>query len=295
MELLSAPNEITAPPIPSVTPARVQGHLEICQLSFAYRARPNTLALNQLSLDIQPGQRVALVGPSGAGKSTLFDLILRFYDPANGSICIDGIDIRELDPSAWRSQLGLVPQQPALFTGTLADNIRYGKPDASETEIEAAARAAYAWEFISRLPDRLNTHIGEGGLQLSGGQRQRIAIARALLKNPAILLLDEATSALDAESEHMVQQALETLMKGRTSLVIAHRLSTVIDADCIAVMDQGRLIDIGTHQTLLSRCPLYARLAELQFGMHDAPGEITHANPHSDKVASATYTTASEA
>lgn len=269
MELLSARNEITAPAQPKRLPERVSGQLHIQNLSFAYPARANILAIDQLSLNIQPGSRVALVGPSGAGKSTLFDLILRFYDPVAGSIKIDGTDIRALDPAAWRAQLGLVPQQPALFTGTLADNIRYGKPDASDHELEAAARAAYAWEFIERLPEKLDTPIGEGGLQLSGGQRQRIAIARALLKNPAILLLDEATSALDAESEHMVQQALEGLMKGRTSLVIAHRLSTVIDADCIAVMEHGRLIALGTHQDLLPRCPLYARLAELQFGMRE--------------------------
>lgn len=274
MELLSAKNEITTPPQPATLPARISGHLHINDLTFAYRSRPDTLAINRLSLDVKPGSRVALVGPSGAGKSTLFDLILRFYDPAAGNISIDGIDIRALAPSAWRAQLGLVPQQPALFTGTLAENIRYGKPDATDAELESAARAAYAWEFIARLPDKLNTQIGEGGLQLSGGQRQRIAIARALLKDPAILLLDEATSALDAESEHMVQQALEGLMKGRTSLVIAHRLSTVIDADCIAVMEQGRLIDIGTHHDLLRRCPLYARLAELQFGLRDDAVEL---------------------
>lgn len=273
MELLSARNEITAPPRPSALPARVKGHLQLHKLRFAYPSRPESLAIDQLNLDVKPGQRVALVGPSGAGKTTLFDLILRFYDPASGSISIDGIDIRQLDPNDWRAQLGLVPQQPALFTGTLIENIRYGKPDATDREVEDAARAAYAWEFIERLPERLNTSIGEGGLQLSGGQRQRIAIARALLKNPAILLLDEATSALDAESEHMVQQALDGLMKDRTSLVIAHRLSTVIDADCIAVMDQGRLIATGTHHDLLHSCPLYARLAELQFGMREELAE----------------------
>lgn len=273
MELLSARNEITAPPHPTPLPARVKGHLQLHKLRFAYPSRPDSLAIDQLNLDVKPGQRVALVGPSGAGKTTLFDLILRFYDPASGSISIDGIDIRQLAPSDWRAQLGLVPQQPALFTGTLIENIRYGKPDASDREVEAAARAAYAWEFIERLPERLNTSIGEGGLQLSGGQRQRIAIARALLKNPAILLLDEATSALDAESEHMVQQALDGLMKDRTSLVIAHRLSTVIDADCIAVMDQGRLIATGTHHDLLHSCSLYARLAELQFGMREELAE----------------------
>lgn len=273
MELLSARNEITAPPHPTSLPARVKGHLQLHRLRFAYPARPESLAIDQLNLDVKPGQRVALVGPSGAGKTTLFDLILRFYDPAAGSISIDGIDIRQLDPNDWRAQLGLVPQQPALFTGTLIENIRYGKPDATDRDVEDAARAAYAWEFIERLPERLNTSIGEGGLQLSGGQRQRIAIARALLKNPAILLLDEATSALDAESEHMVQQALDGLMKDRTSLVIAHRLSTVIDADCIAVMDQGRLIATGTHHDLLHSCALYARLAELQFGMREELAE----------------------
>lgn len=269
MELLSAPNEITAPPVPLTLPARSQGQLQLNHLSFAYASRPDTLALNDIHLSVTPGSRVALVGPSGAGKSTLFDLILRFYDPSAGGVSIDGIDIRQLDPHQWRQQLGLVPQQPALFTGTLAENIRYGKPDASDAELEQAARAAYAWEFIERLPQQLHTSIGEGGMQLSGGQRQRIAIARAILKNPAILLLDEATSALDAESEHMVQQALEELMRGRTSLVIAHRLATVVDADSIAVMEQGRLIAVGKHAQLLQTCPLYARLAELQFGSQD--------------------------
>jgi ATP-binding cassette subfamily B protein len=263
MELLHAESTIRAPQSP-VPPPHHAG-LQVAALEFCYPTRPEVNVLNNINLEITPGTRVALVGPSGAGKSTLFDLILRFYDPTAGHLLHDGNPIQQYDPAAWRKRLAWVPQHPALFTGSVLDNIRYGRPEASRPEIEEAARAAFAWEFIGRLPEGLDTQVGEGGTRLSGGQRQRIAIARALLQNPDILLLDEATSALDAESEHMVQLALERLMKGRTSLVIAHRLSTVIDADIIVVMEHGHIIAQGRHAELLESCNLYARLAELQF------------------------------
>ena len=206
------------------------------------------------------------MGPSGAGKSTLFDLLLRFFDPQGGRILIDGVPIDQLDPRELRASFALVSQNPALFFGSVEDNIRYGRLDASQAEVEAAARAAHAHEFIQRLPQGYQTHLGEAGLGLSGGQRQRLAIARALLADAPILLLDEATSALDAESEHLIQQALPSLMAGRTTLVIAHRLATVKQADRIAVIEQGRLAAIGRHAELIESSPLYARLAELQFG-----------------------------
>jgi len=270
MELLSARNEILPPPQPWPL-TQQHSDLTIEQLVFSYATRPHQRALDGVQLHIPAGMRVALVGPSGAGKSTLFDMILRFYDPLAGGIHYGGVDIREFHPATWRNRLAWVPQQPTLFTGSILDNIRYGRPDASEEAVERAARAAFAWEFIERLPQGLHTHIGEAGVRLSGGQRQRVAIARAILQDPDILLLDEATSALDAESEHMVQQALEVLMQGRTSLVIAHRLATIIDSDLIAVMEHGRIIAVGNHADLLQRCPLYARLAELQF---NTPEEV---------------------
>ncbi len=215
---------------------------------------------------MRAGETLALVGPSGAGKSTLFDLLLRFFDPQGGRILIDGVPIERLDPRELRACFALVSQNPALFYGTVEDNIRYGRLDASQAEVEAAARAAHAHEFIQRLPQGYQTHLGDAGLGLSGGQRQRLAIARALLADAPILLLDEATSALDAESEHLIQQALPRLMAGRTTLVIAHRLATVKQAERIAVIEQGRLAAIGSHAQLLAGSPLYARLAELQFG-----------------------------
>lgn len=221
--------------------------------------------MDGLSLLIQPGQTVALVGPSGAGKSTLFDLLLRFYDPQSGSILLDGLPLSALPPAELRAQFALVAQQPALFRGTVEANIRYGRPEASLADVEAAARSAHAHEFIVQLPQGYQTPLGEGGGGLSGGQRQRLAIARALLVNAPILLLDEATSALDAQSEHLIQQALPRLMVGRTTLVIAHRLATVQYADRIAVIDKGRLVAFGTHRQLLEDSPLYARLAALQF------------------------------
>ncbi|MBA6413926.1 ATP-binding cassette domain-containing protein [Parahaliea sp. F7430] len=232
---------------------------------FAYPARPQQAALKDFSLDIKAGQSLALVGPSGAGKSTVFELLQRFYDPQQGRITLDGIDLRDLSLQQLRSQIALVPQQAALFTGDVRYNIAYGRPEASDAEVIAAAKAAYAHEFIEQLPEGYQSHLGEQGVRLSGGQRQRISLARAILNKAEILLLDEATSALDADSEHKVQQALEELMHKRTTVIIAHRLSTILHADTIAVMDHGRLIATGTHQSLLETCPLYARLASLQF------------------------------
>ena len=265
MDLLHAESEITAPENPRKIIGKTKGSLIIDGLSFAYPTRLQTPALIDISLIIEPGENVALVGPSGAGKSTLFDLILRFYDPAVGSIRLEGIDIRELDPSELRSHIAVVAQQPAMFTGNVADNISYGDPTASAEAIEAAAKAAYAANFIEALPEKYESFLGESGIRLSGGQKQRIAIARAILKDPEILLLDEATSALDAESERQVQMALEKLMAQRTSLIIAHRLATVKNVDRIIVMDAGQLIAQGTHQELMGSCALYANLAELQF------------------------------
>jgi ATP-binding cassette subfamily B protein len=233
---------------------------------FAYPSRSDSYAIDGVDLQVAAGETLALVGPSGAGKSTLFDLLLRFFDPQGGRILIDGVPIDQLDPRELRASFALVSQNPALFFGSVEDNIRYGRLDASQAEVEAAARAAHAHEFIQRLPQGYQTHLGEAGLGLSGGQRQRLAIARALLADAPILLLDEATSALDAESEHLIQQALPSLMAGRTTLVIAHRLATVKQADRIAVIEHGRLAAIGSHAELIESSPLYARLAELQFG-----------------------------
>nr|VVM58219.1 Lipid A export ATP-binding/permease protein MsbA [Pseudomonas fluorescens] len=234
-------------------------------MHFAYPSRPTPPAIDGLSLTVEPGETLALVGPSGAGKSTLFDLLLRFYDPQQGHILLDGQDVSRLDPQDLRRHFALVAQNPALFFGTVQDNIRYGRADATVAQVEAAARSAHAHEFILQLPHGYQTHLGDAGLGLSGGQRQRLAIARALLVDAPILLLDEATSALDAQSEHLIQQALPTLMSGRTTLVIAHRLATVQHADRIAVIDQGRLVAIGSHRQLIAESPLYARLAALQF------------------------------
>ena len=247
----------------------VKGVLKLNQLGFHYESRPDHQALDDISLTIPSGGHIAIVGPSGAGKSTLFDLILRFYDPQNGSIELDGIEIRDIPLKELRENIGIVPQSPALFTTTVSENIRYGRPDASEEEVKAAAKAAYADEFIERLPDGYDSFVGESGVRLSGGQRQRIAIARAVLKNPRVLLLDEATSALDAESEHVVQKALTQLMKNRTTLVIAHRLATVVHADKIIVLDNGKIVGSGTHRALIQSNALYARLAKLQFSDAD--------------------------
>ena len=246
-------------------PERVAGNLQLDRLCFSYPSRPERYALEDLTLTINAGETLALVGPSGAGKSTLFDLLLRFYDPQQGQILLEGLPISQLDPQDLRRCFALVSQNPALFFGTVEDNIRYGNPQATDAQVEAAARIAHAHEFILQMPQGYQTHLGDGGLGLSGGQRQRLAIARALLVDAPILLLDEATSALDAQSEHLIQQALPSLMSGRTTLVIAHRLATVQNADRIAVMDHGKLVAIGTHAELIASNPLYARLAALQF------------------------------
>lgn len=265
-ELLSAGNAIVAPEQPQHLAQPVQGRIELQCVRFAYPSRSESYAIDGIDLQVAAGETLALVGPSGAGKSTLFDLLLRFFDPQSGRILIDGVPIDQLDPRELRACFALVSQNPALFFGSVEDNIRYGRLEASQAEVEAAARAAHAHEFIQRLPQGYQTHLGEAGLGLSGGQRQRLAIARALLADAPILLLDEATSALDAESEHLIQQALPSLMAGRTTLVIAHRLATVKQADRIAVIEQGRLAAIGSHAELIESSPLYARLAELQFG-----------------------------
>ena len=265
-ELLRAEPHIVAPARPAELPGKVAGRIEFDRAVFSYPSRPGERALDDFSLTVEPGDTVAVVGPSGAGKSTSFQLLLRFYDLQEGRIRIDGIDIARLDPGALRQVIGLVPQETVLFGESAMENIRYGRPGASDGEVREAARLAAADEFIERLPEGYDTFLGERGTRLSGGQRQRIAIARAILKDPPILLLDEATSSLDAESERLVQAALEGLVKDRTTLVIAHRLATVKKVDRILVMDRGRVEAIGSHEELIRSDPLYARLAELQFG-----------------------------
>ena len=269
-ELRAEQPTIAEPATPKPLPQPVKGAVAFDEVSFRYPTRPDALALDRFDLSIAPGEAVAIVGPSGAGKTTVFNLLLRFYDPEQGAVRLDGIDVRDLALHDLRRALAIVPQEPVLFTSSVADNIRYGRPDASDAEVRAAAEAASALSFIDALPQGFATDLGARGLRLSGGQRQRIAIARALLCNPAVLLLDEATSALDAESELAVQQALDRLMHQRTTLVIAHRLATVQKADRIVVVDQGRVVDVGRHAELVRRDGLYARLAELQFNLSAA-------------------------
>jgi ATP-binding cassette, subfamily B, bacterial len=266
MELLDARSPVASPARPSPLPAAQAGSsLAMTDVTFHYPSRPQQAALSHLTLAARPGETVALVGPSGAGKSTVFHLLLRFYDAQHGTVAIDGVAVRDMALADLRQRVGIVPQDSTIFSTSALENIRYGRPQASEAEVIAAAQAAFAHEFISALPQGYNTFLGERGVRLSGGQRQRISIARAMLKNPPLLLLDEATSALDAESERMVQAALESAMKDRTTLVIAHRLATVQRADRIVVMEHGRIVEEGTHAQLMARAGLYAQLAALQF------------------------------
>ncbi|WP_434711415.1 ABC transporter transmembrane domain-containing protein [Rhizobium sp. YTUHZ045] len=264
-ELLDEVSPISAPANPEALPSPSRGRVEFSDVHFAYPSRPGKSALHGLSFAVAPGETVAIVGPSGAGKSTVFSLLLRFYDPQQGSVAIDGVDARLATPDELRQRIAIVPQDVTIFAASIHDNIAFGRPGASREEVRAAALAAQADEFIARLDNGYETEVGERGVTLSGGQRQRIAIARAILKNAPVLLLDEATSALDAESETLVQKALDGLVDGRTTLVIAHRLATVLKADRILVMDQGRVVEEGTHQSLIRHGGIYARLARLQF------------------------------
>ncbi len=264
-EILGIAPAIAAPPSPVALPQPARGAIAFEHVGFAYPTRERDAVVRDLAFTVRPGERVAIVGPSGAGKTTVFQLLTRFYDPTVGRVLVDGVDLRQADPAAVRARIALVPQDPAIFSSSVADNIRFGRPDASDAEVRAAAERAAAWDFIAAMPDGADTLVGERGVTLSGGQRQRLAIARAILKDAPILLLDEATSALDAESETLVQRALDEVMRGRTTLVIAHRLATVVTADRILVMQNGAIVEEGTHAVLLARDGLYARLARLQF------------------------------
>ena len=265
-DLLDAQPDVKAPAHPRPMPAPARGELAFQGVTFAYPGRPELPALHDFSLSVKAGERVALVGPSGAGKSTVFRLLLRFYDPQAGAILVDGVDLKDADPAEVRARMALVAQDSPLFSGSALDNVRFGREDATAEELRAAVRAAQAEGFLQALPKGLDTAVGERARALSGGQRQRLAIARALVREAPILLLDEATSALDAENERLVQAALDRAMSGRTTLVIAHRLATVLKADRIVVMDEGRVVEQGTHHELVARNGLYARLASLQFG-----------------------------
>jgi len=264
-ELLDARPGVAAPPNPIPLPVPPRGEVAFENVTFAYPGRPDLPALRGFTISVRPGERVALVGPSGAGKSTVFRLLLRFYDPQGGRVLVDGVDVRDADPAQVRARMALVAQESPLFSGSASDNVRFGRDGASGLEIQAAVRAAQAEGFLSALPEGLATEVGDRARSLSGGQRQRLAIARALIREAPILLLDEATSALDAENEHLVQRALDEAMKGHTTLVIAHRLATVLKADRIVVMDEGRVVEEGTHADLVAKNGLYARLAALQF------------------------------
>src|SRR6202023_3411125 len=264
-EILRVKSAIAASASPRALPVPARGDVGFDNVSFAYPTRPDAPAVDGVSFAVRAGEKVAIVGPSGAGKSSLFHLLLRFYDPATGLISLDGVPIKAADPREVRARIALVPQESVVFAATARENIRFGRPDADDAEVERAADLAHATEFIRRLPGGFDAQLGERGVTLSGGQRQRIAIARAILRDAPLLLLDEATSSLDAESETLVQTALEELMRHRTTLVIAHRLATVLSCDRIMVMDQGRIVEQGTHQTLVARGGLYARLAKLQF------------------------------
>jgi ATP-binding cassette subfamily B protein len=266
-ELLAVEPAIKRPDEPVALPAPARGEVAFDRVRFAYPLRPEAIVLDGVSFRVRPGERVAIVGASGAGKSTVFHLILRFYDPLAGAVTFDGVRIADVDPADLRRHIALVPQDSVVFAASVRDNIRFGRPDATDAEIERAAALAHAAEFVERLPEGYDTAVGERGITLSGGQRQRIAIARAILRNAPLLLLDEATSALDAESETLVQAALERLMQKRTTLVIAHRLATVLSCDRILVLDSGRIVEEGTHESLVVAGGLYARLARLQFEM----------------------------
>jgi ATP-binding cassette subfamily B protein len=264
-EILRVKPEIAAPAAPRALPVPTRGDVNFEDVSFAYPMRPELPAIDRVSFSVKAGEKVAIVGPSGAGKSTLFHLLLRFYDTTSGTISLDGVPIKQADPSEVRKHIALVPQDSVVFGASARDNIRFGRPEATDAEVERAAELAHASEFIRRMPEGFETALGERGVTLSGGQRQRIAIARAILRDAPLLLLDEATSSLDAESETLVQTALEELMRHRTTLVIAHRLATVLSCDRILVLDQGRIVEQGTHASLVAAGGLYARLARLQF------------------------------